>query len=316
MSTAAEVPPEIQTLAQAVLDDGAAQIYRHTIRLARVPIDPVQGVTHDDLSGAGVLVERRGKRGILTAAHCILSKVRPRQPLDEMEMYVLLSMHPTPARNAAMEGIRIPLLGTTCCGGKRRDGTGPDVAWIPLSAEMTRSIEARSGVFYRMDDDRAPRIAENGDDPVHLKESVAICMVSGFSVETEGVAFEHGEMASFAQTRSIGPVLEEWTEGGWDYERRCIDMPSERPLEQVNHDESVPSDLRAVLPRNPEYMGGLSGAGVWCLWQPRNGPAGSPVLRQLMGMVYFQDPEKGSQGEMTMFNHGAESLKRIVDGSG
>ena len=39
------------------------------------------------------------------------------------------------------------------------------------------------------------------------------------------------------------------------------------------------------------------------------------MKRQLVGMVYFQDREKGSQGEMTMLNHGAMSLKRIVDGA-
>ena len=76
------------------------------------------------------------------------------------------------------------------------------------------------------------------------------------------------------------------------------------------------SDLRAVLPRHPAYMGGLSGAGVWCLWQTTNGEGVSQIRRQLVGMVYYQDREKGSQGEMTMLNHGATSLKRIVDGSG
>ena len=316
MSTAVEHSSEARILAQAILDRGAAQTMRHTIRLARAPIDPVKGPTHDDLSGAGVLVERNGKRGIITAAHCILIKAKPRQTVSEMEMSVLLSMHPTSARNAAMEAIKVPLIGTSHCGGRRDDGVGPDIAWIPLSPEIAASIEARSGVFYRMDDDRGPRLAEEGDDPAQLKESIAGCMVSGFSVEREGVAFEHGAMASLGQTRSIGPVLEEWTKSGWDYERRCIDRPSDRLFDQVKDDERMRSDLRAVLPRYPEYMGGLSGAGVWCLWQTTNGQAGSPIRRQLVGMVYFQDPEKGSQGEMTMFNHGRASLKRIIDGSG
>ena len=101
-----------------------------------------------------------------------------------------------------------------------------------------------------------------------------------------------------------------------DYERRCIDRPSDRLFDQVKDDERMRLDLRAVLPRYPEYMGGLSGAGVWCLWQTTNGQAGSPIRRQLVGMVYFQDPENGSQGEMTMFNHGRASVKRIIDGSG
>ena len=316
MSTAAKFDPETETLVQAIFAEGAAQIIRHTIRLARAPIDPMQGATHDDLSGAGVLVERNGKKGIITAAHCIHRKARRGQTVDQMEMYVLLSMHPIPAGTAEMEAITIPLLGTTDCGGKRDDGRGPDIAWIPLSAEMSESIEARTGVFYRMDDDRAPRVAKEGDDPMHVQESVGAWLVSGFSVEREAAAFEHGEMASLGQTRSIGPVLEEWTESGWDYERRCIDMPSERSIERVKHDETMPSHIRAVVPRYPRYMGGLSGGGVWYLWQTRSGQATSPVRRQLVGMVYFQDREKGSQGEMTMLNHGATSLKRIVDEAG
>ena len=318
MSTAPTFSPETEALVQAIFAEGAAQIMRHTIRLARAPIDPVTGPTHDDLSGAGVLIERNGRKGILTAAHCIRRKARPRQALDEMEMYVLHSMPPASDGTSKMEAIQIPLLGTRCCGGAVDDPREPDIAWIPLSAEIAESIQARTGVFYRMDDDRSPRLAKDGDDPRHVdvSESFAAWMVSGFSVEREAVAFEHGEMASLGQTRSIGPVLEEWIDRGWDYERRCIDNPSERSIERVKHDETMPSHIRAVVPRYPEYMGGLSGAGVWCLWQTPNGQAASPVRRQLVGMVYFQDPEKGSQGEMTMFNHGAASLKRIVDGSG
>ena len=139
-------------------------------------------------------------------------------------------------------------------------------------------------------------------------------MVSGFSVERESIAFEHGEMASIGQTRSIGPALKNWTTSGWDYERRCIDMPSDRSFEQVRHDETMPPHIRAVIPRYPAYMGGLSGAGIWFLWQNRNGRNG-PMKRQLVGLVYFQDREKGSQGEMTMVNHGPKSLKRIIDGA-
>lgn len=313
MYTAVKIGSETETLVRTIIEEGAGRIVGHTIRLARAPIDPAQGAAHDDLSGAGVLVERHGKRGILTAAHCILRKAKRGQSVDEMEMYVLLSMSPTPARNAGMDALKIPLIGTGYCGGRRDDGIGPDIAWIPLSAEIAASIEARSGVFYRMDDDRTPRIAEEGDDPVHLEHSVGAWMVSGFSVEREGIAFERGEMASMGQTRSIGPVLKEWSEFGWDYERRCIDMPSDRSFERVSHDETMPSHIRAAIPRYPEYMGGLSGAGVWFLWQTRNGLAAS-MKHQLVGMVYFQDREKGSQEEMTMLNHGAMSLKRIVDG--
>ena len=313
MSGVAHPDPVIENLMEAVLHAGADRVIRHTIRLARVPIDPDRGFALDDFSGAGVLIERGKAKGIITAAHNIVSKKEPSQRIANTEMLVLISMSPNPSRPPRMEAIRIPLLGAKVQGGNRRDGTGPDIAWIPLTPDTASTIEARTGVFYRLDDGCLPDTSDEADAKVELNEAVPAFLVSGFSVEREQAAFAHGEKASFGHTCSIGPVMKAWTDGGWDYERRCIDLPSGRWTERRRVDETVPVPIRKVVPVHPDYLGGLSGAGVWRLWQPPGDHDKDAVLHRLVGMVYFQDRGKGPQGEITMINHGAESLRRIID---
>ena len=304
---------DAQRLTQAVADRGADRLKRHTIRLARVPVDSTRDIAPEDLSGTGVLIARGDKRGIITAAHNVLLKKRHGQNIDDMDMYILLSMYATRTQSSQMEGIKIPLTGTKICGGKCNDGSGPDIGWIPLSVAVAATIETRSGVFYRMDDDRTPRIAEDGDDAERLQESICGYFVSGFSTEWEKVALGYGEKALLGRTQSIGQARNAWTDQGWDYERRCIDMPHERKFEQTKLDESMPSHIRRDLPPHPEYMGGLSGAGLWCLWQTKGSREDGGIAHQLCGMVYFQDKMKGTQGEITMINHGEQSIKRIID---
>ena len=170
-------------------------------------------------------------------------------------------------------------------------------------------------------DGRGGRFAECGprplvqeeDNEVDLQESVGGWLVTGFSTEHETIALTHDERAVIGRTQSISPAENEWKENGWDYERRCIDRPSERWAERKRLDENMPARVREALPVHPEYMGGLSGAGVWFLWQPTENQEMQEVRHQLTGMIYFQDPEKGEHGETTMINHGPRSLNRIID---
>ena len=312
MSSAAHPDPAIESLMTAVLHAGADMVIRHTIRLARVPIDPDRGFALDDFSGAGVLVERGKAKGIITAAHNIISKKEPSQRIANTEMLVLISMSPNPSRPPRMEAIRIPLLGARIEGGNRRDGTGPDIAWIPLTPETANTIEARTGVLYRIDDEGLPPLADEPDAPAGLNDAGAPYLVSGFSTEREQAAFAHGEKASFGHTCSIGPVMKAWTDGVWDYERRCIDLPSGRWTERRRIDETVPVPIRKVVPVHPDYLGGLSGSGVWRFSRPPGDHDQDALLHRLVGIVYFQDFGKGTQGEITMINHGAGSLGRII----
>ena len=300
-------------LIEAMLKTGADKTIRHTVRLAGASIEEAQGDTVEDLSGSGILVERGGRKGIITAAHNIRLKRKSKQEIDEMEMYVLIAMYSTRRGNGGMEGIKIELTGTKILGGNPRDGKGPDIAWIPLSADKAATIGDRSGVFYRMDDDKRPRMVQEGDNEVDLQESVGGWLVTGFSTEQETIALTHDERAVIGRTQSIGPAENEWKENGWDYERRCIDRPSERWAERKRLDENMPARVREALPVHPEYMGGLSGAGVWFLWQPAENQEMQEVRHQLAGMIYFQDSEKGEHGETTMINHGPRSLNRIID---
>ena len=261
-----------------------------------------------------MLVERGKAKGIITAAHNIISKKEPSQRIANTEMLVLISMSPNPSRPPRMEAIRIPLLGARVEGGNRRDGTGPDIAWIPLTPETANTIEARTGVFYRIDDGRlASPLRTSRTLKAGLNDAGAPYLVSGFSTEREQAAFAHGEKASFGHTCSIGPVMKAWTDGVWDYERRCIDLPSGRWTERRRVDETVLVPIRKVVPVHPDYLGGLSGAGVWRLWQLPGDHDKHAVQHRLVGLVYFQDRGKGPQGEIIMINHGAESLRRIID---
>ena len=306
---------EVRNFEHAMEVRGKSELQRHTVRLANSLVDPVRPATYTELSGSGILVERGGKRGIITAAHNILTKRKPGQSVDEMTMDVLLPPYRTSGRPGPVQPVNIPLLGTWCKGGKNRDGSGPDIAWIPLFPDAAGAIKARTGVFYRMEDDRKPRLAKQGDDETHLKQATMGYFAVGFSTEWEGEASKLGLMALLSQTHYIGPSTEEWIDDGWDYERRSIDTPSERYGERFIHDQAMPEHLRMALSPRLEYMGGLSGGGVWCLWQPSESQEPDEIRRQLVGMVYFQDEEKGTQDETTMINHGVASLKRIVDGT-
>ena len=99
-------------------------------------------------------------------------------------------------------------------------------------------------------------MVQEGDNEVDLQESVGGWLVTGFSTEQETIALTHDERAVIGRTQSIGPAENEWKENGWDYERRCIDRPSERWAERKRLDENMPARVREALPVHPEYMGG------------------------------------------------------------
>ena len=282
----------------------------HTVRLARVPKEDPAQLGPDDLSGAGTLVRRHGKAGILTAAHNIRLKRRRHESLVEMKLHVLINMYPTSARKAGAEGIEIDLRGLKIQGGTKNNGEGPDIAWIQLSPDVAAAIEARSGIFYRLEEDRHPRIAWKGDGDG--KSAVIGCFVTGYNLEQERVAFERGERAIIGTTESIGVPVRCWDAENWDYEERTIDQPDDQANERRTYDDRMPRRIREAIPTRLEYRGGLSGGGIWAAFQEIEAQPTDSVHHELVGLVYYQLP-RDSNGEMRLVGHGRGSLTRIID---
>ena len=193
--------------------------------------------------GSGSLLRRRdGQCGILTAGHVIGAiegkkiSILPYQGLEKSDW------------------VRIEGMGMRVFGEKNNKQTGPDIGWMPLSAEEETTMEAR-GVVFR----------NRAKEEEIVGQVCQISIIVGFVKAASDMA-DHAVMVHALLTGETKGCARD--EGGWDYGEYAI----------TSDDEWI-----------PRTHGGMSGSGVWNIDLPIDGKGRKNV--RLVGVVYYQGPK-------------------------
>ena len=221
-------------------------------------------VTEGELNpiGSGTFLRRTdGQCGILTAGHVVGAiknkenvRVLPVQDREEVDWVGIegMGMHGWGETNSRLKG--------------------PDIGWIPLSAEEVESIEALGGVFHN----RARKIETFSGDVCQI--SIIFGFVKAASSPSDKKIVAH---AMF-----MGPTKETaCSEEAWDYGEYAI----------RNNDDQI-----------PRTHGGVSGSAVWRIDLPMD-RCGKKAVR-LKGVVYAQ----GANEDRKLIAHGEQSLRTIL----
>lgn len=213
--------------------------------------------------GSGTFLRRTdGQCGILTAGH-VVGAIRNRENIRVL-----------PAQNGEkVVWIRIEGVGMHGRGETNKGLKGPDIGWMPLSAEEVVRMESLGAAFRNR--------AKNMED--FSGEVCQISIIFGF-VEA---ASSLGDNTVVAHAMLIGKTREEPSnEEGWDYGEYAI----------TNDDEWI-----------PRTHGGVSGSAVWRIDFPMDGEGKKAV--RLEGVVYAEGPSK----DRKLIAHGEQSVRTILE---
>ena len=212
--------------------------------------------------GSGTFVQRRdGQRGILTAGH-VVGAIEGRER-------ILISQG-----IEDLAWIQIEAAGLDGYGKANREQTGPDIGWIPLSAEEARHLEdGRHTVFYNMAKER-----EEFPRPFSR-----VGVVLGFLAE---MSRPEAKALGFHATFTGKPQELPADADGWDYVEYRLDG-----------DE----------PALPSTHKGVSGSGVWRMDLPMDGTGRKEVV--LVGVAFAE----GSPQDRKLRTHGQKSLSMLFD---
>lgn len=195
--------------------------------------------------GSGTFVTRTdGLCGILTAGH-VLGEIKNKENILVLTAQDLEQTFWTLIEGQGMYG----------WGEKNTGENGPDIGWIPLSAEEAVQIEARGGVFYNRS-----KIRNDFCNEPHFLFSIIL----GFVNETSSLS----NNLVVAQGMLIGEPEERWNDDeGWDYEEYAIERD----------DDWIPQTHK-----------GLSGSAVWEIALSMDGERAV----KLKGVVYAEGPQE------------------------
>lgn len=212
--------------------------------------------------GSGTFLRRSdGQYGILTAGH-VVGAIRNKENIRLL---------PTQYREE-FDWVRIAGEGMHACGEDNNSATGPDIGWMPLSAEEAILMEALGAVFHN----RGRSIEEFAGEVCQI--NIIFGFVAAKSSPNDKTVCADGML--------IGKTKEEPSdEQGWDYGEYAI----------TSEDDWI-----------PWTHGGVSGSAVWRLDLPMDGQ-GSKAVR-LEGVVYAEGPKE----DRKLIAHGEQSVRIIL----
>ena len=212
--------------------------------------------------GSGTFLRRSdGQCGILTAGH-VVGAIRNKENIRVL---------PTQYRQE-VDWVRIAGEGMKAKGENNNTATGPDIGWMPLSAEEVNWMEALGAVFHN----RGRSIEEFAGEVCQI--NIIFGFVAAKSSPNDKIVVADGML--------IGKTKEEPSdEQGWDYGEYAI----------TSEDDWI-----------PRTHGGVSGSAVWRIDLPMDGQGRKAV--RLEGVVYAEGPE----GDRKLIAHGEQSVRIIL----
>ena len=212
--------------------------------------------------GSGTFLRRSdGQYGILTAGH-VVGSIRHKENIRVL---------PTQYREEC-DWVRIAGEGMNAWGEDNKSATGPDIGWMPLSAEEANWMETLGAVFHN----RGRSIEEFTGEVCQI--NIIFGFVEAASSRNDKITVAHGML--------IGKTKEEPSdEQGWDYGEYAI----------TSQDDWI-----------PQTHGGVSGSAVWRIDLPMDGQGRKTV--RLEGVVYAEGPKK----DRKLIAHGEQSVRMIL----
>ena len=212
--------------------------------------------------GSGTFLRRSdGQYGILTAGH-VVGAIR------EKENFRVL---PTQYREE-FNWFGIAGEGMHAWGENNKSVTGPDIGWMPLSAEEANWMETLGAVFHN----RGRSIEQFTGEICQI--NIIFGFVADKSSANDKTVVADGML--IGRTRKVPS-----DEQGWDYGEYAI----------TSKDDWI-----------PRTHGGVSGSAVWRIDLPMDGQGKKSV--RLEGVVFAEGPEE----DRKLIAHGEQSLQIIL----
>ena len=273
---------------------------RHLVRIARDVRAEKRPATIEDLSGSGVLVQtEEGKKGILTAAHCITGIYG----VDWRDKNIVILARERPNGNDIAE-VSVALSRTELYQGGEEWET-PDIAWIELTTGRAQDIEIYDTVFHRIGRHQTPRFAA---DDEKSESAVMETVVHGWFGAHERAA---GTRAMLAQVEQVlNPQRWEIQENqGWDYADHVFQDKWSVETQRMVEPAQLPDDIRAQRPDlRITKRAGYSGGGIWRFIR---GETTQTTRYALIGIM-FAEIYPDAEGTRKLRAHRERSIGRIV----
>ena len=213
--------------------------------------------------GSGTFLRRTDREpGILTAGH-VIDRIMNKEDLRVLPMQ---------DRSEAVWP-RIGGEGMRRCGRRNSASNGPDIGWLPLSAEEVHKVEALGAVFYNREKARDPFCGSV------LQVKIAFGFVDEASSLKVKEVVAHGLLMGCTGRREADAQ-------GWDYDEYAI----------TNDDSWIPSTY-----------GGVSGSAVWRIDMPLDYSKRKSIL--LKGVMFAEGPPN----DRKLIAHGESSLTTFLD---
>lgn len=249
---------------QSCLDD----VLRGLVDLVRRFTTVIGCASDGDLipMGSGTFVRRTdGQCGILTAGH-VAWEIR-KAIENKCEVWVL------PAQDREqVDWARIQGMGIQWWGERNQWSKGPDLGWMPLSAEEAKRVESLGGVFHN----RRRTIEDLLGEVCRINLAFGFVEVASCPSTKEAVAHAMFMGKTNETTRS---------DKHWDYAEYAI----------TSNDARIPMT-----------HGGVSGSAVWRIDLEMDGQGKKTV--QLEGLLFAE----GGYEDRKLFAHGPKSLHTIL----
>ena len=272
----------------------------HLVRIGKDAKAENRPATLKDLSGGGILVQTEtGRKGILTAAHCLTGMYGTYW--KEKNASILIRETPT---KADIVDITVALSNTTLFE-EGEEWEVPDIAWIELDQEKAGIMERYGMVFHRLGRNPTPREARQGEEG---EPCVIETVAHGWFGEHEEATGGGVMLAQVEQVRN--PDRNEIREReGWDFADHIFeDKESSRTQRMIESDE-IPEWIKETRPPLQNAgRGGYSGGGIWRVTRDENT---QETKYSLIGIIFAEmDPDP--EGRRKLRGHREKSMGRIL----
>lgn len=298
---------QMQTAAKDIL---APQFFAHTVIFARTPrrCDGPPGSGLKYLLGTGTLVqvdagEREPHFAVLTCAH-VLAELDQRVAgtLDGSLTLIIPNSAASPNRSPFYLNVPDFRNAAIIHGSNNSDATGPDLAWLHLSADQAVSIRSHKrsrAVFFNLttsfrtldDFKQLSHTGQMANPHQHLLQNMYIAV--GWNHESH--ARSHGLRGGILMTEVLPTNIA--SADGWLY---C-----DFRIDDDTWAERIFSDGTKI----PSTWEGLSGGSVWHIWRPD--PNADRCEKMLVGVPFHQTP-KQDRPPTTIRAHYDLSLLRLL----
>ena len=298
----------------AAKDILAPQFFAHTVIFARTPLrwDGPPGSGQNLLVGSGTLVQvdagaQEPHYAVLTCAHVLAALDRPVEDTLSRSLTLIIPYAGAgPDRSPFYATLPYLRNAATIEGSNNSDGTGPDLAWLPLSAEqavLIRSHKRSRAVFFNLtaglrtfDAFKGITLAHQKVNPIHyIRQSMYTTVGWNHEIHERS----HGLRGGIWMTEVL-PTNFSSTDG-WLY--------SDFRIDDNTWAERTFSDGTKI----PTTWEGLSGGSVWHIWRPD--PTADLYEKMLVGVPFYQtfEPDPPST---TIRAHVDLSLLRLLHKAG